>query len=436
MPDGTRCVQGRDAHGATYSLAYPLNWNRDLVVFAHGGPTLLLGSGPKRALGYASNGAVDLLTLGYALATTTYRDGYFDSPAYVEDLVAARGEFIHKFGTPRRTVLYGVSYGAHVAVMGGQRRADKWDGVVAEDGDDAGELVRFYQLLDLRVVYQYYCRNLPLPTERQYPLWQGVHPDTDVTTQAGFDAEVALLESRVSACTGVDVPADRRTAAQRHALANILAVTQAVESDLKRAVSGASMALYTFARFEAGGRNAFDNSAARYTGSDDDTALNAGVSRYTADRPAFALARELAATGTMQLPLLTLHPIHDRVRVESEWVVRQVYERAGNTARLDQFFDDGTGHLPGPSDRPHHIRASVAAILAMFSWIETGARPTFADLAARCASLRAASAEDVCTSLLRDYVPPSIWTIIPPQGRVDATRRSHELQGDRPVPPR
>lgn len=28
--------------------------------------------------------------------------------------------------------------------------------------------------VDLRVVYQYYCRNLPRPSERQYLLWQGL----------------------------------------------------------------------------------------------------------------------------------------------------------------------------------------------------------------------------------------------------------------------
>ena len=30
--------------------------------------------------------------------------------------------------------------------------------------------------VDLRVVYQYCCQNLPRPSELQYPLWQGLRP--------------------------------------------------------------------------------------------------------------------------------------------------------------------------------------------------------------------------------------------------------------------
>ena len=37
--------------------------------------------------------------------------------------------------------------------------------------------------VDLRVVYQYYCRNLPRRSEPQYPLWQGLPASSRLTPE-------------------------------------------------------------------------------------------------------------------------------------------------------------------------------------------------------------------------------------------------------------
>lgn len=419
MPAGTRCVHGVDAHGAHFALAMPSSWNHNLVVFAHGGPILQPGSFPQHAVGYASSAAVGLLKLGYAIAMSSYRDGFFNSPAYTEDLSSARDQFVGEFGAPAHTVVYGVSYGGHVAVMAGQLHPETWDGVVSDDSEDAGILVRMYQLLDLRVLYQYYCRNLPRRGERQYPLWHGFDPNGfDVTHPGSLDSVVAIVQTRAAECTGANVPAERRTPEQQRALRNILGTTHVVESDLLRAVAGAAGSLYGFSHAQANDRNAFENLRAHYAGSDDDRALNAGVARYAADPAALAVARRLAVTGRMQKPLLTLHPINDRVRVESEWVVAEAYRQAGNSDRLAQFFDDGTGHLPGPKDHVHRMRHSIAAIASMFDWIESGRRPTLESITQRCNAIPAASAQDVC-DYLHDYQVPSIWSVIPREGRAE-----------------
>lgn len=418
MPAATRCVRGTDTHGAIYSLAFPAHWNRDLIVYAHGGPTLLPPtSGPVRPLGYASNATVPLLTLGYAIATTTNRDGFFDSPAYAADLVAARDAFIHSFGTPRHTVLYGTSYGGHVALMAGELYPHAWDGIVAEASDVAGELARFYQALDLRVVYQYFCNNLPRPSETQYPLWLGIESGAGDWNSATFDSTANFIEKRVGECTGVDVVDGNRSASQRRALRNVLAFARTTESDLPRAVAGASMTLAMFAKHETGGRNAFTNRQARYAGSDDDVALNAGVARYDADSAAQEVARRLAPTGTMTIPVITFHPVNDRVNVEAESMLAEVYRRARNSERLAQFFNDGTGHLVGPNDHAHRVRMSVAAIQLMFDWAGTGKRPNFEALRRACDALPATSADDTCSGLLPDYQPKPIWTVIPREGR-------------------
>ncbi len=40
LPEGTRCLGGRDSAGAHYMVAVPAQWNQTLVVHAHGGPLL------------------------------------------------------------------------------------------------------------------------------------------------------------------------------------------------------------------------------------------------------------------------------------------------------------------------------------------------------------------------------------------------------------
>lgn len=426
-------MEGTGAHGAVYSLALPAHWNRDLVIYAHGGPTLLPPTGgPLHALGYASNPAVPLLVLGYGIATTTYRDGFFDSPAYAADLVEARDAFSRSFGTPRRTVVYGTSYGGHVALVAGERYPTSWDGVVAEESEVAGMPARFYRALDLRVVYQYFCKNLPLPTETQYPLWQGIESGPRDWTSATFDSTARFLEQRVAECTGADLADEKRSPSQRRSLRNVLAFAHTTESDLPRAVAGASMSLAMFAKHETGGRNAFTNREARYTGSDDDAALNAGVARYDADSAAQEIATRLAPTGTMRIPVITFHPVHDRVNVEGESVLAEVYRKAGKSERLAQFFNDGTGHLVGPTDHAHRLRMSVAAIQSMFDRADSGRQPDVAALRRRCEALPAASTGDTCTGYLPSYEPSSIWTVIPPEGREGITLASSRPAGRAP----
>ncbi|MEV0619270.1 hypothetical protein AB0I81_38550 [Nonomuraea sp. NPDC050404] len=71
---------------------------------------------------------------------------------------------------------------------------------------------------DHRVVYQYYCRNLPRSTEPQYPLWQGL--------PAGSTMKPADVQARLQECTGIDSEPADRTTKQRRNLADILAVTR------------------------------------------------------------------------------------------------------------------------------------------------------------------------------------------------------------------
>src|SRR6185369_6638376 len=91
-----------------------------------------------------------------------------------------------------------------------------YDGVLLTSGVLAVNSMAYDFRADLRAVYQYYCRNHPKPDEPQYPLNLGL--------PAGVTMAEKEVAERVNACTGVQLPADKRTEAQRRNLANITRV--------------------------------------------------------------------------------------------------------------------------------------------------------------------------------------------------------------------
>ena len=101
-----------------------------------------------------------------------------------EDTERLRRIFVAHFGAPRRTLLHGQSYGAGVAAkaaelyapVGGKK--SPYDGVLLTSGVLGGGSSAYEFRLDLRVVYQYVCRNHPKPDEPQYPLWMGLPMDS------------------------------------------------------------------------------------------------------------------------------------------------------------------------------------------------------------------------------------------------------------------
>jgi len=107
MPANTRCYSGQDSAGAFFWVAIPADWNRVLVMHAHGGPEL---GAPTlaRATEDLQRWAVTVKA-GYAWAGSTYRRGGYGVTMAAEDTERLRAWFVQNFGTPRRTILHGQS---------------------------------------------------------------------------------------------------------------------------------------------------------------------------------------------------------------------------------------------------------------------------------------------------------------------------------------
>jgi hypothetical protein len=383
VPEAARCYTGEDGTGALYWIAIPKDWNRVLVMHAHGGPE----TGPpklERSEEDLKRWAVTVKA-GYAWAGSTYRRGGYGVTMAAEDTERLRQIFVRHFGQPKRTLLHGQSYGAGVAAKAAELYAPSgdaaaipkspYDGLLLTSGVLGGGNSAYDFRLDLRVVYQYVCRNHPRPDEPQYPLWMGLPLDSKLTR--------AELAARVKACTGVGLPAAQRTPEQAARLKTILSVVKIQERSLLGHLTWATWLFQDLVQKRLDGRNPFGNIGVVYQGSADDAALNAGVLRYAADPQAKgALATDSQPTGRTSLPTVGLHAIDDPTAfVELETSYRRIRDAAGTGGNLVQSFSAEHEHsYLSDSEYP-------ALFAALLDWIDKGEKPTPEGLAQRCAAL-------------------------------------------------
>ncbi len=144
-------------------------------------------------------------------------------------------------------------------------------------------------------------------------------------------------------------------------------------------------ATYTFRDIvhnRLGGRNPFSNEGVRYSGSHDDSALNAGVERFTADPTAVRdLSYDSDLTGKIDIPVLTMHAINDPTAfVEHEAAYRASVEGAHRGWYLVQTFTKESEH----SELSNSEYAN--SITALDTWVRTGKRPSPQTIAASCSA--------------------------------------------------
>ncbi|MEV0177494.1 hypothetical protein AB0I00_41150 [Streptomyces sp. NPDC050803] len=370
LADRATCYTGQDANGAHYAIAVPHGWNGSLVVHAHGGPDLGAGSDPGRSLDDLGRWSV-LVDQGYAWAGSSYRRGGYGTRMAAADTENVRRAFVEEFGEPERTYVHGQSWGGNVAAKVAETY-DAYDGALLTNGVLAGGSRGYDYRVDLRVVYQYYCRNHPRPSEPQYPLWQGLRADSTMTS--------AGLRARLQECTGYASAPQERTAVQQRNLDDILAVTGIPERTLESHLRFATFTFRDIVHERLGGRNPFGNRGVWYSGSHDDQALNAGVERFAADPTAVRdLSYDSDLTGEVAIPVLTLHAIDDPTAfVEHEAAYRETLQGAGRERYLVQTFTREREHseLSGAE--------YAASIAALDQWVRTGVRPTARSVAEAC----------------------------------------------------
>lgn len=406
LPPGTDCLDGVDIHGAFYLIAVPANYNGNLVLWNHG-YTL---SPPKPLTATDLGVAGGLLPFGFAAAASSYRADAIGLQGWAvadgaQDTELLRQRFVDMWGKPNMTFVVGASEGgiitAEMAELFGQAEDGSlnYDGAMPMCGPLAGGQRNWFGGFDLRVVYQYYCQNLPQPSDAiQYPLYLGIVPLTFPPPE---------VVNRVNQCTGVLLPPQSRTPQQQSNLDNILNVTRIPESFLITDMNFATFGLGELAQVRTGGLSPVTNLGVWYSGSTDDEALNAGVFRAGENPQAAEFLRNAYdPTGEIPMPVLTIHTIGDGlVVVENEHEYKETVRSAHHRQRLQQNYVNAGGHCQFTNSEV------LAAFQSLVAWVSSGERPGRSDVADLCETLRPIFG-DTCNFNL-DFKPDDIATRIP-----------------------
>ncbi|MES2898403.1 MAG: hypothetical protein V4723_01685 [Pseudomonadota bacterium] len=381
LPAETRCYTGQDARGAYYWIAIPKQWNGALVVHSHGGPSMKAPA-PDDSASDLKRFAVTVAE-GFAWAGSSYHHAGYGVRDAAADTDRVRAIFWNRFGRPRITLLHGQSWGANVAAKAAELHGRDsggrlvYDGMLLTSGVLAGGSRSYDMRVDLRAVYQYYCNNLPAPGEPAYPLWQGLDAATPLPARE--------VETRLNQCTGINLAAAQRSAAQQSALRNILAVTRLPERTLGSHLNWATTTFRDLVVRQLKGANPFTNIGVLYSGSDNDAALNQGVARFAASaQGVHELAFDSDLSGKLEIPTISIHAAGDpTVFVEGQSVFAQTVADAGASNLLVQAFTTEQEHSKLAT--PQY----AAVLRALTDWIDKARRPSPATLAASCEEARA-----------------------------------------------
>ena len=369
------CYGAKLETGAYLLAAMPNSWNGNLIVFAHGGPSVAAPAedDSKDDLAKYSIG----VKMGFAWIASTYRKEGYGVQMAADDTDDARKFFIDRIGKPKRTILHGASYGGLVGSKLIEKHPANYDGAFFNSGAVSGSIGNYEFRADLRAVYQYYCRNLPAASDGQYPLWTGLPAESKMT--------VRELTARIDSCTGVTKPASARTDEQKKNLADILGVMRFSEALLVRHMQAGAFVFRDINGRITEGKNPFSNASVRYWGSSDDAALNRGVTRFEADAAArAALVADGQPTGAITIPVVSIHSMNDpQAAVEAQYEYREAVKSKGKGNLLVQAYTDEGAHT---AQSAPELAASLDALM---QWIEKGTKPSPQSIAASCGQLRA-----------------------------------------------
>jgi pimeloyl-ACP methyl ester carboxylesterase len=116
--------------GADYLIGVPSDWNGGLVIYAHGYEGELPGRGNVQVSPLANY----VTGKGIAWAATGFRAVSYRPDWFLDDVLTLRAHIARRFGTPRWTVIQGLSMGGHISVAALELHPDKFQGALVECG--------------------------------------------------------------------------------------------------------------------------------------------------------------------------------------------------------------------------------------------------------------------------------------------------------------
>jgi pimeloyl-ACP methyl ester carboxylesterase len=352
--------------GAAYRVQVPTRWNGILVLYSHGdyGAAYIP---PPDQINLANRPATAqwLIQHGYALAASNYRTpSFYAVKEALSDQVALLDWFGAHIGTPRRTISAGGSMGGLIAILLAERNPQRFDGVVAMCGADAGGLGQWNTALDLT-----FALKTLLAPGSALELVHITRPGADLATISGL-VQAALTtpqgRARLALANALaDVPGwfhaleprptDVESQIRQQAQADVIGLFPIIgaygRADLERRAGGDpswNTGVDYRRQLAHSSQRTLVQQAYRLAGMDPEADLQrlADTPRISADAPAVAwLSRYGTPRGDAARPVVTLQGVSDFAGItqSARWYAQQVRRHAA-AANLRQLFVDRAGH--------------------------------------------------------------------------------------------
>jgi len=406
--------------GAYGLVVIPEDWNGSLFIYAHGysADERLLRPFPSDVSPANFTARLDTLFQAsvlpaivgkYAIATTTFRsEGWYVADA-VKDIENLRRYFVKTYGKPKHTYLWGHSGGGMVTSTVIEYFPHTYEGAMPLCGTGAGARRNFDGAFDLRVAWEYVCKDVPGATftcgicsggserctvdadcgtgrtcsgredppdpadglSRECTEFLLDHPDRfneNPTSPGG-----GFVEGPVHACFGDDAAGQAR-------LQRFVALTQIPASFVVTDMFFASIGMGEVVHRRTHGKHPWGNDGVTYAppgfSAAEQAAFNAAAYRSKSDPGAVRYMRRwYEPRGRTQSKVLTIHALDDGLVIpENETKYREAFEASGRTDQLVQLFTPTGGHCG-------FIAQLLPAITYITDWVEKGVKPDAAAIA-------------------------------------------------------
>lgn len=289
------CVEGTQPSGVLYRICRPIIPGQDdLVLYAHG----FVAPGEPLAIPAEAEAIATYLNLqGYAFATTSYRTNGLAIRPGIEDLQELIQIYTDIYGAPNRVILMGFSEGGIITALSVEEAPEIYAGGLAMCGPYGNFQEQVNYFAGFRAVFDYYFPGVLPGTVISVPQSLIDNWDTIFETQVLpviTDPSNAISVTNLLAVTGAPTDADH--------------ITETIHNVLWYQVHTTTDGIAKL------GGQPFDNSEKVYSGSSNDTALNAGIMRYTAAPTATqTIADQYETNGLIERPIVLMHTNRDEV---------------------------------------------------------------------------------------------------------------------------
>lgn len=355
-------------NGANYSIRVPDGWNNGpLLVYAHGYRDKADHAGETdNTSADATPGGTPLeealLSMGYAVAGSSYSDNGWAVKEGITDTLALTQFFEETIGEPSQTILWGFSMGSVVTFKSIELYPDVYDGAIAACAIGAGATQSWDSTLSLSIAY-----DMAFGWPEAWGTPANVRDDLDFETEV---APVLLAQVSDPANFGKfefmrligDLPEEQFYDGANWLFTDMFFFTEA-RAEMERRAGGQAVQ-------NANHIYQLTDNEKEYLaglGVDADGMLTELNSRATieADPEARAYLENYANyTGNISRPVLTLHTTKDGlVSAQNETVYKEMIANAGHSDLLYQAYTESVGHCTFTGEQ------LITTVTAMSKWL-------------------------------------------------------------------